>query len=461
MKRFASARGLWRISLICLALLTSGAICRNSGEQPAAFTLSYWTVYTSTDEIQPVLAAFQAKYPYVSIETKTFRQEEYEDKLIEAWAQGKGPDIFSLPNSHVGAFKKLIAPIPANIKMSSVTTKESLGRKETVVTPETIKGLTGQDITKLFPQVVYDDVVKTNDAGAVKIYGLPMSLDTLVLYYNKNLLDTANIPLPAATWDDFVKQVPELTLKDVNDNIIQSGAALGTTGNVPRMFDIVSLLMMQNGATMTSGDTVQFADRKSREDDSLPGVEAVDFYTSFANPAVDWYSWNADQPDALEAFIAGKTAYFLGYYYQLETIQKRGSQLSFGIAPVPQVTADSQSATNYANYWLESVSVNSKHQDAAWAFVQALTSNETNVKAILEIDPKPTALRSLLDDQKEDFTLAVFANQALSAQSWYAGKEPAEAEQAFIDMIEAVNDERLDTETAVTNTADKVTLTYE
>jgi ABC-type glycerol-3-phosphate transport system substrate-binding protein len=461
MKRLASTRGVWRVGLICLVLLTSGALCRNSGQQPDTFTLKYWTVYTSSDDIQPVIAAFQAKYPYVLIETKTFRQEEYEDKLIEAWAQGKGPDIFSLPNSHIGAFKKLIAPIPSTLKMTSVTVKESLGRKETVVTPENVKGLSAQEVTKLFPQVVYDDVVKTNDAGSAKIYGLPMSLDTLVLYYNKQLLDAANIALPAATWDDFVKQVPELTLKDVNDNILQSGAALGTSENVPRMFDIVSLLMMQNGATMTEGDSVQFADQKSREDDTQPGVEAVDFYTSFANPAVDWYSWNADQPDGLEAFISGKTAYFLGYYYQLQAIQDRGGQLDFGIAPVPQVTVDSQSATNFANYWVESVSVNSKHQDAAWAFIQALTSNEANVKAILTANPKPTALRSLLDDQKEDFTLAVFANQELSAQSWYAGKDPVEAEQAFTDMIDAINDGRLDSNTAVSNTADKITLTYE
>lgn len=456
MKRFG-------LALICLALLTSGAICRNSGTQPTAYSLTYWTVYTDTADIQPVIDAFQLKYPYISIEMKSFRQDEYEDKLIEAWAQGQGPDIFSLPNSHIGAFETLISPIPASLKMTSVTIKESLGRKETVVAPETIKGISAQDVNTLFPQVVYDDVVKagTSSNSVTKVYGLPMSLDTMVLYYNKDLLDAANIPVPAPTWEDFVQQVPELTLTDVNDNIIQSGAALGTTDNIPRMFDIVSLLMMQNGATMTVGDNVTFAQKKSREDDTIPGVQAVEFYTSFVNPAVDWYSWDVDQPDALEAFINGQVAYFFGYYYQLATIQDRGGQLDFGLAPVPQVTSDPQAATNYANYWIESVSVNSTHPDAAWAFVQALTSNEANVKAVLENNPKPTALRSLLDEQKEDFTLAVFANEALSAQSWYAGKQPAEVEQAFADMINIVNDGRLDIETAVTNTADKVGLTYE
>lgn len=451
--------------LLGMMLLTSGAICRNSGTQPDAFTLKYWTVYTDTANIQPVIDAYQAKYPYISIEVTQYRPEEYEDKLIEAWAQGEGPDIFSLPNGHIGAFTDLITPIPANLKMTSVTVTKSLGQKQTLVEAETIKGIVPQQVSTLFPQVVYDDVVKTGSDGKslAKVYGLPISLDTMVLYYNKDLLDQANIPLPATTWDDFVKQVPELTLADVNDTIIQSGAALGTSSNIPRMFDIVSLLMMQNGATMTVGDSVTFDQPAERGDDAVPGIDAVNFYTSFANPAVEWYSWTAEKPDALEDFISGQTAYFLGYYYQLETIQDRGGQLSFDIAPVPQVSSDPQAAVNVASYWVETVSVNSAKPDAAWTFVQALTTNEQNVTAILEANPQPAALRTIISDQQtgDDLTLAVFANEALSAQSWYAGKRPAEAEAAFADMIDIINEGRLDTTTAVTNTAAKVELTYE
>lgn len=455
-------RSIVGFTLLCVGLVTSGAICRNTGKQPDAFTLTYWTVFTDAEHTTAVVDAFQAKYPYIDLEVKTFRLEEYEDKLIEGWAEGDGPDIFSLPNSHLGAFTDLIAPIPTTLSMTSVTTKESLGRKEQVIEKESIRGISTQQVNTLFPQVVYDDVVKSGEDGTA-VYGLPIALDTLVLYYNKDLLDQANIPLPATTWDDFVKQIPLLTLVDVNDNIIQSGAALGTSKNVPRMFDIVSLLMMQNGATMTSGSSVGFNRATERGSDTIPGVQAVEFYTSFANPAVEWYSWTADQPNALDQFIAGKTAYYLGYYYDLETIQDQGGQLNFGVAPVPQVSADPQAAINYANYWVETVSVNTTHDDAAWAFVQALTTTEANVKTILESNPQPAALRALIDTQQtgDDLTLAIFANQALTAQSWYAGKKPEEAEAAFADMIDIINEGRLDVLTAVENTADKIELTYE
>ncbi|MFA6475304.1 MAG: hypothetical protein WCV88_03850 [Patescibacteria group bacterium] len=454
-------RSLIGLSLMCVWLISSGAVCRGSGTQPAPFTLEYWTVYTSSEDIQPVIDAFAVKYPYISVEIKTFRQDEYEGKLIEAWAQGKGPDMFSVPNSHIGSFQNLISPMPSSLKLTSVTVTQSLGQKNTVVASEALKGTTAQDVNVLFPQVVYDDVVKSSATGTSQVYGLPLSMDTLVLYYNKTLLDAANIPQPATTWDDFVKQVPQLTLTDVNDNIIQAGAALGTSENVPRMFDIVSLLMMQNGATMSSGTNVTFAQGENRNDEVTPGVQAVDFYTSFANPAVDWYSWNKDQPDALEQFLAGKLVYYFGYYYNKDSMKNSGDQLDIGIAPVPQVTADPLTAINYANYWLESVSVNSAHPNESWAFIQALTTSETNVKAMLDKNPKPTALRSLLESQKDNFDLAVFANETLTAQSWYAGKKPAETEQAFADMIDIVNAGRLDILTAVENTASKVELTYE
>ena len=95
--------------------------------------------------------------------------------------------------------------------------------------------------------------------------------------------------------------------------------------------------------------------------------------------------------------------------------------------------------------------------------MQALTTNEQNVTAILTSNPQPAALRTIISDQQtgDDLTLAIFANEALSAQSWYAGKKPAEAEAAFADMIDIINEGRLDTTTAVANTAGKVELTYE
>jgi ABC-type glycerol-3-phosphate transport system substrate-binding protein len=148
---------------------------------------------------------------------------------------------------------------------------------------------------------VYDDVIfehqsETDEIPSKKVFGLPLSMDTLVLYYNKDMLNRAKIALPPETWQQFVEQVPKLTLVDVDNNIIQSGAAIGTSNNVPRVMDIISLLMMQNGATMILGNQAEFGEADPEQKDYFPGAKALEFYTSFANPDVEWYSWNADQP---------------------------------------------------------------------------------------------------------------------------------------------------------------------
>ena len=456
-------RSLFGLMCLLIVIVTSGTLCSNSGKVPDPITLQYWTVFTDQEDINSVIDAFKTTYPYISIEVRQLVLEEYEHKLIEAWAQGEGPDIFSVPNSHLGAFKDLIEPLPTNLTITTVTQQEKLGKKETIYAPATMRSTSIQELSSTFPQVVYDDVVlshqaKKNESAEEKIFGLPQSLDTMILYYNKDLLNRAKIPLPAETWEEFVTQVPNLTLVDVDNNIIQAGAALGTADNIPRMFDIMSLLMMQNGAVMTVGERVNFALESETQADYFPGVRAVEFYTSFADSEVEWYSWNANQPDAFESFVAGKVAYFLGYHYHLAELENRAPNLNFDIAPVPQV--DLTTDISYANYWVETVSVNSAQVDEAWAFVEALTTDPTNVAAVLEKTERPAALKALLADQQEDYVLSIFANQTLTAQSWYAGVQPEEVEQQFAEMVTIINEGRLDVTTAVTNTADKVELTY-
>lgn len=448
------------ISLLAIFLITSGAVCKNQGDPPQSVTLNYWTVFNDQEDLKPLIAAYNAVYPQVKINVRRLTPEEYEDKLIESWAEGIGPDIFSVQNSHVGKFQDFIEPMPASLAM--VATQAD--GKNVQYVPQTIRTISTQQLSSLFPQVVFDDAVllhkgNSDDKATEKIFGLPYSLDTLALYYNKDMLSQAKIALPADTWEQFVEHVPKLTLVDVDNNIIQSGAALGTSNNVPNMFDIVSILMMQNGATMSNGNRVVFDGADSEQRDYFPGQQAVDFYTSFANEDVEWYTWNADQPDALEAFINGETAYFLGYHYQLNQIQNESGNMNFDIAPLPQV--DINNDISYANYWLETVSINSKHPNEAWAFVEMVTTDQAISQQYLDATERPAALKTLIQQQQEDYILSIFANQSLTAESWYTGQEPAVAEEEFANMISAINEDRIDIPTAVRNTADKIELTYE
>jgi maltose-binding protein MalE len=85
------------------------------------------------------------------------------------------------------------------------------------------------------------------------------------------------------------------------------------------------------------------------------------------------------------------------------------------------------------------VSKKTKHKDEAWDFVQFATTKPDNVRSYLTSTKKVSALRSLIDEQRQDDELGVFAEQVFNAKTWYKGMNYAEAIKGFNSMLEAIN----------------------
>ena len=247
------------------------------------------------------------------------------------------------------------------------------------------------------------------------------------------------MPEPPTNWDDFMSAIEKSTKYNQNGDIIQSGVALGGSKNVSRYSDILSVLMMQSGAVMMDDAGQIVFNRVSdtiKQQQTVPGVEALRFYTDFASPAKEVYSWNKDLNDSLTMFTQGKLGMFFGYSYQLPQIRSLAPKLNFGIAKLPQIEGNPQSI-NFANYWMETVSSKSKNADIAWDFVQFATRPE-QAKLYLDATKRPTALRSLINSQLDDENISVFAEQALTAKSWYKGVNANAMEAIIGEMIDSV-----------------------
>ncbi len=129
--------------------------------------------------------------------------------------------------------------------------------------PETV--IKADDIRKVYPPVIQTDLVRRGG-----LYGLPLSMDTLVLYSNDDILKAAGVSVPT-TWEDFIKTAKSLTVKDEGGIIKTSGSSIGTYDNVTHAPDIIAMLMAQEG--------VNFSDfEKSQPKTS----RALTFYTNFA-----------------------------------------------------------------------------------------------------------------------------------------------------------------------------------
>lgn len=448
------------IILLFFLLLTSGFGCKlvskdvQQAMQP--ITLNYWRVYDGPDAFDEIIANYKKLHPFVNINYRKLRYSEYENELLNALAEDRGPDIFSIHNTWMRKYQNKIEPMPDAITMAYPVVKGTL-KKEVIPELRTTKSITLKEIKNNFVDAVYDDAVFEE-----RVFGLPLSVDTLAMFYNKDLLNNAGIPETPEYWNkDFQQYVKKLTKQDAQGQIIQSGVALGGGANIERASDILSILMMQNGAEMIdSGGRVMFGEIPSafKEQNYNPGLEALRFYTDFANPAKEVYCWNKNMENSLNMFTEGKLGLMLGYSYHLPTIRAQGPKLNFGIAKLPQI--EGNPSVNFANYWIESISNKSKYKNEAWDFIQFATKAE-QAKSYLDKTKKPTALRSLVSGQLDDIDVGVFADQVLTAKSWYKGQDSSAAEKAMNELIDNTVAAQMSIENTVELAVSKIQQTLE
>lgn len=435
------------LSLIFSFIMTSGFGCKlvNQKTQEAMkpFTLTYWRVYDGPDAFAEILSAYKKLHPFITINYRKLRYSEYESELINALAEDRGPDIFSIHNTWTKKYVSKITPIPPTITMAYPVTRGAI-KKEVIPELRTAKSLSLNDIKNNFVDAVYQDIVvsaldKTTKQYEQKIYGLPLSVDTLAMYYNKDLFNNAGIAEPPVYWNnEFQQDVKKMTKQNDKGEIIQAGAALGGANNIERYSDILSILMMQNGSVMMADGGQALFDRipaTLKDQKYNPGLEALRFYSDFANPAKEVYAWNKNLDNSLNLFAQGKLGIMFGYSYHLPMIKAQAPKLNFGITKLPQI--EGNTPVNFANYWLETVSNKSKYVNEAWDFIQFETRAD-QVKTYLAKAKKPTALRALVNEQADDLAIGIFAQQVLTAKSWYKGADANAMEKIFADMIDAV-----------------------
>jgi len=428
------------ISLLAIFLLTSGFGCKladkETKEAMEPVTLTYWRVFDGPDAFDEIITKYKTLHPFVTIEYRKLRYEEYESALLNALAEDRGPDIFSIHNTWMKKYQSKLTPLPESITMVYPVVGGVI-KKEVINELRTTKSISISELKDTFVDAVSYDVIL--DDG--KIYGLPLSVDTLVMFYNKDLFNNAGISQAPQYWNkEFLQDIKKLTKQDPKKGIVQAGVAMGGSSNIERFSDVLSVLMMQNGATMmdSNGQVLFHSIPQFAQDTNYnPGLEALRFYTDFANPTKESYSWNSELANSLEMFISGNLAIMFGYSYHLPTIKSQAPKLNFSIAKLPQIEGNPPTNVNFANYWVEVVSKKSQHPDVAWDFIQFITREEQVIN-YLEATQKPTALRSLVFTQKEDDDIKVFADQVLTAKSWYKGNNVTAAEDAIKEMINSV-----------------------
>lgn len=423
---------LFSVFLLSLTLLVGGLGCKGlSQEETQAIRpvrIQYWTVFNNVDELRRIAEEYKKVRPYVTVDIRRLRFEEFEGVLLNALAEDTGPDIISVQNTALRGKLTRLAPMPANVTMANIQVKGKYAQ-ETIVTMEQVAMPTQNYIQSAYVQTVPDDVVVDG-----KVYGLPVAIDTLALYYNKDLLDAAGVPLPPRTWPELFEAVKKATKFDAEGKIVQAGIAMGAGANIDNAFDILSLLMYQTNVPMSSGRQVTFAEGlQNRALENHPAMQVLRFYTDFARDTKEIYTWNTSMPNAFESFVQGKSAFYLGFAYDAARIRARAPQMNLEVTTAPQLP--DATPTNVSNYWVESVLKKSKHQNEAWDFVRFMTLPQ-NVATYTAAANQPSPLRTQVTAQLNNPALAPFASQVLVAKNWYKGNNIDVVRKAFAAMAD-------------------------
>ncbi|MBI3089004.1 MAG: extracellular solute-binding protein [Candidatus Colwellbacteria bacterium] len=377
---FLGAAGV--IIIVFLVILFAGG--RKSTEK---INLTVWGIDDGSAWDYPIFS-YQKLHPNVRIKYTELKPETYEEDLINALAAGKGPDIFMLNNRWLVKHADKITPLPAE-KMSA----------------NAFKGL--------FPQVAEYDLLSNEG----QIYGLPLSVDTLALFYNQDIFDRSGVALPPKTWDEFLAVIPKVRKVDTSGNLTLSAAALGgQSENIENAADVLALLMLQTGALTPDKYPSETVDSKA-------GENALDFYIRFANPQSQSYAWNNSFAPSFDSFAEGKTAIVFAYASNIPEIKAKNPFLKFAVVPAPQANPDEP--VNATHYWALTVSNKAGNPETAWDFIIFATTDKDAATSYITSTARPPALSFLINDYLNNADLGVFARQALTARSFYQADDTA------------------------------------
>lgn len=403
--------------VLLLLLIVAGALFFMSPSTPSGntptgpVTLTWWKTFEDTSTVQELLSEYQTLNPNVTINFVKKDIVDYERELLNAFASGNPPDIFSIHNDWLPAQADRLAPMPSSM-------------------------MTLRNYRDTFIDVASNDFVKDN-----QIYAVPLATDTLALYYNKDLLGSAGISEPPSTWPELVAMISRLTKVGESGTFDRSAIALGTSTNVNRAVDILTLLMLQNGTQFysegfASASFGQSQNNPGGEGGSYnPGEVALSFYNQFANPSKTTYTWNARSDFSLDAFTQGKVAMMLSYAYIQPMLRSRAPNLNWDVAPLPQVSDDAIKV-NFANYWGETVAKSSPNSILAWNFLNYMSQKQTLEKYYGK-RKQVASRKDMLQTQFADTDIGVFAEAAITARSVYK-KDANVFEAVFAKMIDDV-----------------------
>jgi ABC-type glycerol-3-phosphate transport system substrate-binding protein len=305
--------GVGILAALLAVLIFSGKLpIGNSSATTPQGEVVLWGTFPES-EMNGIIQAFNPQAKTYRVTYREVRQEVFARTLLEALANGTGPDMIMAPYQIILSQTSRLYPFPVT------------SLSETVFKNTYVDGAA----------ILY------NPAGAL---ALPVAMDPMVLFYNRTLFSNRGIANPPTYWDEVVSMTPRFTLSTAKNTFSQSAIALGTPGT-PYAKDIMMAIVGELGQvpvlqqyntegasifTVTANTPIESNQNVS------PLATVARFFTQFSDPSQSTYTWNDFSGNADDNFVAEKLAMYIGYASELDTLRARNPKGEFEMTYLPQ-----------------------------------------------------------------------------------------------------------------------------
>jgi ABC-type glycerol-3-phosphate transport system substrate-binding protein len=407
--------------LVFSGLIPLGSSNNSTGAQG---TVVLWGTI-KTPIVNTLLNDFNSANPTFVVKYQEKSPDTFDNDLLEALATGTGPDMFFISDDLAFKYSNKIYTIPYQTFPLNTFKNSFIGASEVFLTS---KG----------------------------VLAFPITVDPLMMYYNRSILDASGVAYPPANWDDLVNMIPLLTKKDSSGLITRSTVAMGQYSNVLHAKDILAALFMQAGSPIVTEKNGSFmsvlGDSNINSNKLAP---ALKFYTDFADPLKDVYSWNKSFDNSQDAFSAENLAFYFGFASELQSLVNKNPNQNFLVAPIPQVK-NSNFKTTSARVTGIAISSSSKNFNTAFIAAGLLANSNFASKLAVALGMTP-ARRDLLNIRPTDAYLPIFYNSTFFAKSW-PDPSPKDTDNIFQGMVEKVLSNSMSVSEAISDASVKLGL---
>ena len=340
---------------------------------------------------------------------KQIDEANFEDTLVNAIAEGNSPDLIILPSSKLVSLRSKLVAVPYE-------TYPLRTLKDTYI-----------DGVEIF----------TFPEG---LYAIPLAVDPLVQYWNRDLYASAGLAKAASTWEELVNLVvPSLVVRDTTRTLLQNAVAFGEYRNLTNPKAIILAMTLQSGSKMVyleNGEIKVGLNSAVQAGQGRSPLEvSVDFFTGFSNSNSPLYTWNRAQQNDKNAFLAGDLATYFGFISEYEDITRKNPNLNFDVSPIPQGSTATIKRT-YGEFYGLAIPKAAKNSQGAYA--AALTMVRPAYAAEFAerlglIAPR----RDVIAAGNTNPIIQTALSAALIARGWL-DPNPVASDEIFLEMIEDV-----------------------